>query len=317
VPDPVTIKKLRETTAALRAAGIHTLEDLRLAIGKNLATGIAVVSRHTGASQALLVALLITEAKDDAGKQGRRELLAYWRGLKTFRAVLALSRAEINELWKSKRVAAWRESRDPVATVFRQAVARPRRLLSNWRRHWLDVLIILLPLILVLLVLRANSINKNNLHYVAAATTVPAFHRISNEVENKSAPAMKGAFTNIDQVRDRYTLATIPAGAILEKNQILSARLSEKMQGRKILSVPIRTGNYSPTLATPVDAIMVLSPRDPSLKATSSTIFEVIALRIEGSGETRSAVVALPEDSFNVATLLLGSHDVFLSQTVR
>ena len=315
-PDPVSIQQLRKLVTALNEGGIHTLEDLRLSICKDLKTGIQVVSDQTKTSKALLVALLIAEAKDDAGKKGKRQLLPYWSGLKSFRSVFALSKSEIRELLKTNGVRGWTKTRDPIAVVLKQAVARPTHLLTNWRTHWLDALIVLLPLILALLILRANSINRYNLQYVTTTAAVPAFHRISDQVENKSSPSAKGAFTRIAEVRDRYTLAPIPAGTTLQGQQLLSRELSAMMQGRKVLSVPIKASNYSATLIAPVDAILVLSPRKLDSKETPRTTLDAIVLRIEGSGETRTAIVALPEESFNVAALLLGSHDVFLSQAV-
>src|ERR1044072_2528412 len=61
VTDPVAITRLRELAAALSGGGIDTLEDLRLSICKDFETGIKTVTDHTKTSQALLVALLITE----------------------------------------------------------------------------------------------------------------------------------------------------------------------------------------------------------------------------------------------------------------
>lgn len=309
--DPVAVERLKEMAAAFQASGIHTFEDLRLSISKDLNTGITVVSSRTKTSQALLVALLITEAKDNAGRKGKRRLLHYWFALKTFRAVFALSKAEIRELLKTK---GWRGTRAPIGVILRRSFARPERLLSNWKRRWLDASVILVLVALVLLVVRANFINKNNLQYVTTTSAVPAFQMISNQVENKSLPGLKGAFTNLADVRARYSLAAIPAGATLQSNQLLSKELSAKMHDRNIISVPIKTGNYSQTLSPPVEAIMVLTPREPDLKAPSSAWFEVIVLRIEGSGETRSVIVALSEVHFMRASALLGSHDVFLSQ---
>lgn len=315
--DPVTIKRLRETVAVLKQkGGINTLEDFRLAVGKDLATGIAVVSSKTGASQWLLVALLITEAADDAGKRGKPKLLPYWCSLRTFRAVFTLSLAEIRDLRSAEKRPPWSEFRAPLSTVFRQSIARPKRLFSNWKRHWFDALVLLLPVVLLLSAWRANSINKNTPQYVTTAAAVPAFHRFPTEADKKNAPEATGPLTNTADANDRYALNAISAGATVQGKQLLSAELSAKMQGRKILAVPIKAGTYSSTLAPPVEAIMVFSPREQDLKTQPATSFEVIVLSIESHGEGKSAIVALREDSFQLAASLLGSHDVFLSQPV-
>ena len=313
--DPVSIKRLRELAFSLQSYGVKTLEDLRLSICKDHDTGITTVAERTKTSKALLVALLITEARDDSGNKGTRQLVHYWSAFKTFRSVFSDSRSEIRELLKTKH---WRETREPINILLRHSFARPRRVLTNWRTHWLDALVVLVPLTLgLLLIVRVNSINKNSRQFVTTTTSVPAFQKISNEVEIKSSTGAKSGFTTIDEVRDRYTLANVPAGAALQSNQLMSPLLSQKMQSRKILLVPIRAGNYSPTLTAPEEAILVLSPRTMDSKATSPMTFEVIVLRIDGSGETRSAVVALKEDRFDTAALLLGSHEAFLSPPVR
>jgi hypothetical protein len=317
--DPVTLKTIQETAAALNKCGIATLEDLRMCLSKDVDTGIHRISINTGASQALLMALLIAEVRDDAGKKGKRELLSYWRSLKALPAVLSLSAIEIKELWSDKKLQILWEGRKPVGAVLRQSVVRPMRLGHNWRRFLPDVLtLFILPLLLVGLAFRANSLNKKKVQYVAVVqgTSLPVFHKIAGEVEMKTVPGFKGSFTNIDQVCERYTLAAIPAGAMLQSNQLLSAELSKKMQGRKILSVPLKTGAYSATLSPPSQAIMVLSPRALDLKASEPIHFDVILLSVENNGDARSAIVAMQEDKFKIAAPLLASHDVFLSQTV-
>lgn len=316
--DPVTIKRLRELAAALHGSGIDTLEDLRLSICKDFKTGIERVTTVTKTSQALLVALLITEAKDDAARNGRRRLIYYWSGLQPFRSVFSLSTTEVREILKTKGRSHWRETRDPIGLFLRRSIARPARVLSSLKTKWLDPLLVLLPLTLgLLLIIRLNSINENSPQYVTTSAAVPAFHKISNDVELKRSPSAKTALTQIAEARDRYTLAYIPAGTTLQDNQLLSAELSGKMQQRKILSVPIKSNNYSPTLTAPAEATLVLSPRTWDSKATSPSKFDVIVLRIEGSGDTRSAVVALLKDQFDATALLLGSHEAFLTESVQ
>jgi len=315
--DSVTIEQLRDFAATLKGFGIDTLDDLRLSICKDFKTGIERVTCRTETSKPLLMALLITEARDDAARKGKRRLIHYWSGFKSFRSVYALSKTEVREIWKTNRASRWREIREPIGIAFRRWLAGPKGFFINWRTHWLDALVIVLPLTLVLLLLlQTNPFNKNRLHYVTTTAPVPAFHKISDQVEIKTSPIARSAFTTISEVRDRYTLADIPAGAPLQSTQLLSPELSAKMQGRKILSVPIKASNYSPTLTLPNQMIMVLSPRQWDSTATSSIPFDAIVLRIEGSGETQSAIVALPGDQFDAAASKLGSHDAFLTEAV-
>lgn len=313
--DPVDIARLREFAAALSGGGIDTLEDLRLSICKDFKTGIETVTERTKTSRALLVALLITEAKDDAARNGRRRLIHYWSGLTTFRSVFSLSTTEVREILKTKGRSHWRETRDPITLLLTRSIARPARLLNNLRTKWLDPLLILLPLALVLLlIIRLNS--NNSLQYVTTTAAVPAFYNITGKVNTQRSPAAKTAITNIADVLNRYTLADLPAGTSVQDNQLLSAELSKKMAFRKILSVPIKASNFSTTLTAPAEATLVLSPRTWDAKATEASKFDVIVLRLEGSGETRSAVVALPGDKFDAAALLLSSHEAFLTGSI-
>lgn len=312
--NPVDIVRLREFAAALSGHGVDTLEDLRLSICKDFNTGIETVTERTETSRALLVALLITEAKDDAARNGRRRLIHYWAGLTPFRSVFSLSKTEVRAILTKGR-SHWRETRDPLTLLLTRSIARPARLLSNLRTKWLDPLLILLPLALVLLlIIRLNS--SNSLQYVTTTAAVPAFHNITGKVNIQHSPTAKTAITNIADVLNRYTLADLPAGTSVQDKQLLSAELSQKMSFRKILSVPIKASNFSATLTPPDEATLILSPRTWDAKVTEASKFEVIVLRIEGSGETRSAVVALPGDKFDAAALLLSSHEAFLTGSV-
>ena len=316
--DPVPIKDLRDFAATLSSYGIETLEDLRLSICKDVKTGIEKVTSRTNKSPALLMALLITEARNDAGGKGKRRLIHYWSGFKSFRSVYSLSITEVLDIWKTKGASHWRETREPLRILFGRWFARPKGFFSNWRTHWFDALIIVLPLTLaLLLIVQTNPLNKHPLQYVTTTVSVPAFHKISDQVEIKNSPIARTAFTTIPEVRDRYTLADIPAGAPLQSIQLLSTELSAKMQGRKILSVPIKASNYSPTLIVPNEVILVLAPRNWNSTATSSATLDVIVLRIEGSGETRSAIVAVPDHQFYSAAPLLGSHEAFLTDSIQ
>lgn len=319
MPDPATLRNIQQMTDALTKCGVVTLEDLRMCIGKEVHAGINWTALNTGASFSLLTALLIAEVREDAEPNGKRKLLPYWRELKTLPSVLMLSAAEIQELWLDKGVRGLWQGRMAAWAVIRQSAVRPKRLFYNWRRHWLDVLaLIILPLFIIGLAVRANQINDKKIERVAVKQTagLPAFHKIKEEVEMKSAPGAQGAFTYTSQVRDLYTLVPIPAGAIVQRDQLLSAELSEKMKGRKILSVPLKTGTYSSTLSPPSTAIMVLSANRPEFKSSEPIALDIILLKMVKEGDAGSAIVALTEDNFKIAAPLLASHDVFLSQTV-
>lgn len=287
MPEPTTLKRVNDLAALLNCRGIKTLDDLRMCISQDLDRGIHWISINTGASRALLMALLIAEATDDAAKKGTRELLRYWPSLSS-----VPSRSSL-----------------------------PGRLWRNWKRHWADVLAAALIILFVIgVLLRVTQIDKGAVQYVAAkqGISLPVFHQVSDEdVEMKTAPGAKGSFTRLDQVRGRYTLVAVPANALLHANQLLSPELSKRMQGHKTITVPLKPTASRPTLAAPAEAVMILSPRDPNFRSAQPVIFDVIVLQIDTAGDSKSATIALPQDKLAIVAPLLASHEVFLSEPAR
>lgn len=318
VPDPATLKRIQEMTEALNRCGVTTLEDLRRCISKDVDAGINWTVINTGAQPALLTALLIAEVREDTAPSGKRKLWRYWRELKTLPAVLLLSAAEVRDLWRALGARSLWRGRGAAWAVIRQSLVRPKHLLYNWRRHWLDMLLLLtLALFVAGVWVGINQIKRQRVERVAVkgTTPLPAFHRIDDEVEMKRAPGASKAFATAEEVRGRYTLAPIPAGEILRPGELLSAELSEKMRGRRIISVPLKAGTYGSAVQPPTEAFMILSPAKPEVKAAEPVVLDVIVLKIEKTAESTSATIALAEDNFRAAAPLLASHEVFLSQS--
>ncbi|HEY5839086.1 MAG TPA: hypothetical protein VIT19_08625 [Pyrinomonadaceae bacterium] len=258
-----------------------------MCISQDLDRGIHWISINTGASRALLIALLIAEAKDEAAKKGTREILRYWPSLSRGPSIWSIAR----RLWR------------------------------DWKRHWFDALAASLILFVVIgVVLRVTQIDKGAVQYVAAkpGISLPPFHQVSDEdVEMKSAPGAKGSFIRLDQVRGRYTLVAVPANGLLHANQLLSPQLSKGMQNHTTITVPLKPTTARPTLTAPAEAVLILSPRDHNLKSAEPVIFGVIVLHIDTAGESKLATIALPHDKLATVAPLLASHDVFLSEPIR
>jgi hypothetical protein len=202
--------------------------------------------------------------------------------------------------------------------VANQIAARQQRILYNWRHHWFDaVVLLILPALIIILALRAQSINNRTVPYVTVRSDagIAAFEELTGHVELKNVPYKNGAFSTLDEVAGRYALVNVPAGAMLSKDQVLSPELSAKMHSRRIVSVPMNPGAFNSAMKTPGEALMTLSPREDQGKDPAS--FEVIVLRLEQSAGGTSAVVAIPKDDFDKASRLLGSHNVFLAQIVK
>ena len=317
VTDYATLKDILNAVVALSGEDVRTLEDLRRVLQKDIDKNIHWLAQHAKIRDELLTALLLAEFYDDTGTKGKRKLRNYWRGFKTIPGEVRAGWAEIvRERGQNKsRLSVGLQQALGVAG---HVAVRQRRIWYNWRQHWFDLVVLFaLPLLIVSLALRAQSINNQTVPYVTVRTDagVAAFEDLTNHVELKSIPYKNGAFATLNEVAGRYALVNLPPGAMLSKDQILSPELSRKMPSRRILSVPINAGAFSNTMKTPGEALMTLSARQDDGKEPAS--FEVIVLRIDQSGGNTAAVVAIPKDDFDKASRLLGSRDVFLAQIVK
>jgi hypothetical protein len=313
----ITPKELQDSARAMDGYGIRTLDDLRRCIAKDVDNNILWLSKQTNVKHSLLVMLLMAEFEHDDGLSSKRKLRGYWCGLITVPSMLRLFGKDMARVWSEQRIHIFLDGPRQGCYVVRQLVIRQRRLWYNRRRHWPDALVLLiLPLLLVFLALRAQSINNRSVPYVTVpqGVAIAAFTKPTDNLALTNVPYAKGAFTSIDQVRGRYALVNLPAGSTLSSDQLLSSDLSTKMANRSILSVPIRTGGYVSTMKAPCEAIMVLSPRKEDGNGFSGASFSVIVLRIDGTGEATSATVAIQKDDVDKASALLASHDVFLAQ---
>lgn len=316
VVDTVTLKRLEELATLLASHKITTLRELRKAVGTDVETGIHSTAENIDGPQGLLLALLIAESKDDGANKDSRRLSPYWRSLKTIRAIYRLSKAEItqiNEPW-------WRRiylERAAVWAVTRQCFIRPKRALRNWKHHWADALIVLSILALFSGVATVvKSLNRPLPGYVIVnrKAGLPSWHQISDaDLDTQTAPRAISSFTDFAQVRNRYTLTALAAGAPLQETQLLNANLSAKLKGRYILTLPLKPTSYSRTLSPPTEALMIMAPRSADVKTTPAP-FDVIILMIETVGDSRVVTLAICNDEFPTARQLLASHDVFLAQ---
>ena len=313
--DCITLKEIEEAVVALDRSDIRTLEDLRRCISKDVNKSILWLSEETRVNRALLIALLIAEFNDDRGLSGKRNLRHYWRGLKTLSSVVRFCRDELGRLWRYKKSSVLLRGPRHVWPMAVQLLLRQQRLLFNWRRHWADaLLIVILPLLLLGLALRARSINDRQVRYVTVQQGIRAFQRLTGNLALTNEPYAKNAFTSVEDVKGRYALVNLAPGTTLLSDQVLSSDLSGKMEGRRILAVPVKAGTYVSTTNAPHEAIMVLSPRTEDVKDLAAVSFGVIVLRLDKTAEATSATVAIRQEDFDKASALLASHDVFFTQ---
>jgi hypothetical protein len=316
---PATLDEIRNLAAALNDLGISTVEDLRLCIHKDVNNSTRWISETTMKSHSLLVSLLMAEFSDDAASRSKKKLGKYWRGLKTFPNELKYSRNELRRLWREKQFKGIPESRRQLWALTGQMMIRHRRLWSNWRKHWADVIVLIVaPLLMLGLALRAQCINNRDTQFVIVkSTTIPAFEKLGDKLEMANVPYQKGAFTSIDQLRERYTIVNLSAGSTLREDQLLSAALSSKMSSRRILSLSIKSGNYPAGMAVPSEAVMVFSPRNVQSTQPTADYVEIVLLRLNKNAELTSALVAIKQDELDKVAKLLGAYDVFLAEIKR
>lgn len=279
--DPLPLSEIEALSALLNQSGIKTLADLKRCVATDADQGIDWIASHAKSSKSLLMALLIADMSEDPSRSDHRNLLYYWRELRRFRT---------------------------------------RRKLPDLKTNWLDLIaFVVLPITLIGIGWRAYSINTSVVPYVRvkAPSGLPIYHKVNDMVEIATKPAAKGSLTSLDQARNRYTLLPVAPGATLTEATLLSAELSNKMDGRKILSLPIGAGREVSSLPIPREAILVLSAKQLDARETESVSFDVIILRIDKQGDSSIATVALPSDQFDRAARLLASHDAFLAQPLQ
>lgn len=318
VTDNATLKEILSVVVALKNTDIGTLEDLRQCLNRDVNKNIRWLADHAEIKNPLLTALLLAEFYDDTGTKGKRRLRNYWRGLKTVVGEIRAGWSEIGHEWDKNKRGSLGVGLQHALGVAGQVAVRQQRVWYNWRHHWFDaVVLVMLPVLIVSLAVRAQSINNRTVPHVTVRTDagIAAFEQLTGHVELKNVPHKDGAFTTLDEVAGQYALVSLPPGAMLSKDQLLSPELSRKMPSRRILSIPIKTGAFSSTLKAPGEALMTLSARQEERKEPAS--FEVIVLRFDQSGGSTAAIVAIPKEDFDKASRLLGSHDVFLAQIVK
>ncbi len=316
MPDLVSLTDIENAAAGAGALDIRTLEDLRTCVSKDVDGSIEWLAETTFTRRSLLTSLLLADFRDDTGLKSTRLLSSYWRGLKTLPVVMKASRSDFVDLWRQGKLRALAESGKLCRVLFTQALLRHLRVWYNWRQHWPDAIVfIVTPLLLLALGWRAQSINNRNAYYVVQSTALPAFHRITDNLELRHVPDAAGAFTSTADVQGRYALVNVPAGATLFPSQVLSAELSGKMADRRVLSVPVKEGAYVSTMRAPSEALLVLSARNDEVRSWAT--FEVIVLKLDKGAGGAVATVAVRQHDFDGASALVGSHEVFLAQPAR
>jgi len=322
--DLVTLETIKNTATKLDGCGLTTLEDLRSWVSKDIDKSLTRLTESSDTAPSLLIALVIAEFGDDAGRSDRKKLGTYWRGLKPFPGLVKLYWIDLGETWKQKKLGVVPRLGEPSRQILRQLLTRHNRFWYNWRRHWADaLLLIVLPVLLIGVWFRVESVKNSGVQFVVVkpSTNVGAFQRIGDEVELASIDNSSNAFTSVDQVRGRYSLVPLTGGTAVLSNQLLSAELSNRIQNHSILSIPLKVGTYLRGLSSTGEGVLILSPRETasvgSETASKQHAFEVILLSIDKIGDVATATVAIPAEDVDKAGALLATSDAYLSKAAR
>src|SRR5215204_6300419 len=194
------------------------------------------------------------------------------------------------------------------------------------RRHWGEVLaLIIIGILLSLLIL--NAIRPRDTVVVSASNGLPAFHIIEpGDVRREKMFTVHDSFTSESEVIGRYLLQPVSAKTVLLKSQVGAAELKEQLTGRRIVTLPVKSGVISSTLAPGSRVRLLFSPRNANDPKTSTTwtlsqaianfiINDVIVLSVNRQVDSASITVAMKnEEDLTRAFALLNTSDILISE---
>src|SRR5215204_3329080 len=205
-------------------------------------------------------------------------------------------------------------------------IKRWSRFFFQVRRHWGEVLaLIIIGILLSLLIL--NAIRPRDTVVVSASNGLPAFHIIEpGDVRREKMFTVHDSFTSESEVIGRYLLQPVSAKTVLLKSQVGAAELKEQLTGRQIVTLPVKSGVISSTLAPTSRVRLLFSPRNTNDPKTSTTwtlsqaianfiINDVIVLSVNRQVDSASITVAMKnEEDLTRAFALLNTSDILISE---
>lgn len=116
-----------------------------------------------------------------------------------------------------------------------------------------------------------------------------------------------------EEYRGRYVMTPLPLGSTSRADQLITVDLANKLKGRQVISLPIKSGTLVPNLTPPTDVWLLLTTRQTGDKGSSSEIIKnVLLLSVERQGEASSITVAVEAGELEKLKSLLGIADVFV-----
>jgi hypothetical protein len=308
--------------AALASRGVRTVDDLWACISRNVDHGVKRVAKETGINREVLLAFLIADALDDPKRSYTPRPFGLWMGVKPVWVASKTLGNSIKQRARNRAVI-W-------STIKKHRLGfnlfwltpkwlrgREQRLWGTRGTLWPDLLLLALPVLILGLGLRAQYLNQRVVHRVAvnSGVALPAFAVIdTNKLTTRAVMDQPGSFASIDDLNFRYPLTDLAPGEVIKDEQLVPATLSGSLAGRRTLSLPVRNSSSVESARTMDHLKLIFAPRDK--EKSGIAIDDVIFLSRKKEGETTFVLVAIPETKAMQVEGLLGTCDVFVSQTL-
>lgn len=124
------------------------------------------------------------------------------------------------------------------------------------------------------------------------------------------------SFSDLNDAIDHYALATLPAGTVLQRDQVLSVQ-SKELVDNYLVSVPIKAGAVAEVIKPESRVSLLFSVRQPTDKLQSFTVNDLLLLNVNHVGGSTSVTVALPKSDLERVQSALSISDVFVTVSYR
>lgn len=308
--------------ASLADRGVRTVDDLWVCISRNVDHGVTRVASQTNIDRGVLLAFLIADALDEPQRSYKPRPLRLWLGLKPVWNVLRTVGNSIKGVVQNRgriwsKIKEHKLGLDLFWLTPKWLKGRAQRVWETRGNLWPDLLLLVLPFLIIGLGLRSQSLNQHVVHRVAvkSAVALPAFAAIdTSKLTTRPVIDEPGSFASVDDLNQRYPLRDLTPNELVKDEQLVPSSLSWSLSGRRLLSLPISHSNLESV--QPMDRVkLIFAPRDK--EKSGVVIDDAILLSLRKEGEATFVLVAITETEVIRIEGLLGTCDIFVSQTLR
>ncbi len=146
---------------------------------------------------------------------------------------------------------------------------------------------------------------------VKAKKEIPAFYRIT-----ESELVADGSEKLKPLILGRYTLKSVLPNSIISPDKLLDSALSQKMNGRIIITVLVKAENFNSDLGANSMVCLLLSPHQNSAHK-SVALDDVILLQTLESSDTFKATVAISKGDFQKVRDILATSQIYVLKEIK